>query len=445
MSATAPERRKRQRRGAQQVAPAIHWHEGMLLAPQHFQLASRRAEELLHYHVLAISPFHWGLIEFARTPLTEDVITVTKVEAVMPDGLLVMQAAEDAANLAIDLKKAEYRAAIEQGPQTVFLTIAARNPGERFEKRYGFADEHIQDENSAGGELEVAVLRPRLELTLTDSLPESSVGFPIARVEMRGSGIVEQKYEPPWLQVRKGSAIHTLCNELAVWMRGTAVSLEASIRHSSKSLHGVELLETRMLIHGLVSPLLAVEALLDSNVAHPFSLYVALASAIGNLPSRRVPARLPAYDHDHLLDVFGAVKKTAEEIKRTAIHAPYELHPFVAKDRSFRLQIEPSWVHHKLMIGVAAPEGAKPTDVDRWVIESTIAEAGELAHLLSVRATGVERKRVDGDVLPGASGVAFYELGKLKNDFAVASRELVIKNVNAGGPEEIVLYVNTET
>jgi hypothetical protein len=97
------------------------------------------------------------------------------------------------------------------------------------------------------------------------------------------------------------------------------------------------------------------------------------------------------------------------------------------------------------MIGVAAPEGAKPPDVDRWVIESTIAEAGELAHLLSVRATGVERKRVDGDVLPGASGVAFYELGKLKNDFAVASRELVIKNVNAGGPEEIVLYVNTET
>jgi len=438
-----PERRKRPRRRADQVASAIHWYEGMLLAPQHFQLASRRAEELLHYHACAISPFHWGLIEFARTPLVEDVLTVTKLEAIMPDGLLVAHTGGQGNELSIDFKKKEYRQALAEGPQTIFLTVAARNPGERFEKRYAFPDEQVKDENSAGDELKVAVLRPRLELTLTDSLPESSAGFPIARVEMRGSGVVEQTYEPPWLQVRTGSAIHALCTQLAVWMRATAVSLEASIRHSSKSLHGVELLETRMLIHSVFSGVPAVEALLDSDTAHPFSLYVALASAVGNLAGGRVPARLPAYDHEDLLRVFGAVKAAVDDIKRTAIHAPYELHAFTVKDGSFRLRIEPEWVCRKLMIGVATPQGAKAKDVDAWVRESTICDSGELARLLSVRATGITRTRVESEVLPAASDVTFYELAKLNDKFAAAALELVINNVNAGGPDEIVLYVNT--
>src|SRR5205085_2045670 len=184
---------------------------------------------------------------------------------------------------------------------------------------------------------------------------------------------------------------------------------------------------------------------LDSNTAHPFSLFLALASAVGNLAGGRVPARLPAYDHEHLLRVFGAVKAAVDDIKRTAIHAPYELHAFVVKDDSFRLRIEPEWACRKLMIGVATPQGAKATDVDAWVRESTISDAGELARLLSVRATGIKRTRVESEVLPAASDVTFYEIGTLSDEFAAAARELVIKNVSAGGPEEIVLYVNTES
>src|SRR5436190_1813629 len=59
---TARERRKgRAQTTAREVPGAIQWHEGMLLAPQHFQWLSLRQETLLQYHASAISPFHWGV------------------------------------------------------------------------------------------------------------------------------------------------------------------------------------------------------------------------------------------------------------------------------------------------------------------------------------------------------------------------------------------------
>ncbi|HYL06343.1 MAG TPA: hypothetical protein VE075_09905, partial [Thermoanaerobaculia bacterium] len=61
-AAPEPERRRaRAAATAYDVPPAIQWHEGMLLAPQHFQLFAQRQELLLQYHAAAISPFHWGV------------------------------------------------------------------------------------------------------------------------------------------------------------------------------------------------------------------------------------------------------------------------------------------------------------------------------------------------------------------------------------------------
>ena len=41
---------------ARDVPDAIKWHEGMMLAPQHFQQMALRGEQLLVYHVAAAAP-----------------------------------------------------------------------------------------------------------------------------------------------------------------------------------------------------------------------------------------------------------------------------------------------------------------------------------------------------------------------------------------------------
>ena len=74
---------------AHDLPGAIQWHEGMLLAPQHFQQLSIRHEELLHYHLMMISPFHWGIrrLKIDQVLLIEGTLRVQELEAIMPDGL----------------------------------------------------------------------------------------------------------------------------------------------------------------------------------------------------------------------------------------------------------------------------------------------------------------------------------------------------------------------
>src|SRR5262245_40941216 len=76
---------------ARDLPAAVQWHEGMLLAPQHFQQLAFRQEELLHYHTRLASPFHWGVqsIRIDMSLLGQNIIRVLEVDAVMPDGLVV--------------------------------------------------------------------------------------------------------------------------------------------------------------------------------------------------------------------------------------------------------------------------------------------------------------------------------------------------------------------
>ena len=43
------------------VEDRIQWHEGMLLAPQHFQQTSARLDSLVAWHTLLAAPFSWGV------------------------------------------------------------------------------------------------------------------------------------------------------------------------------------------------------------------------------------------------------------------------------------------------------------------------------------------------------------------------------------------------
>jgi type VI secretion system protein ImpJ len=433
------------RRAADEVTPAIHWTEGMLLAPQHFQLASRRSEELLHYQASIVSPFHWGVIELEPPQIKDGILTITSIEAVMPDGLVVSHPGKGGSDLTINLNK--HAEAIREKAQTIFLTVAAHRKGVRFDERYNHSKQNVTDETSAEDDLavEVEVLHPKVHLTFGGELASSSIAVPVARVEISGSAVVLSSYEPPWLQVRNESALHRICSELADLLRKKATSLATSIRNSSESTHGAQLLETRMLIHSMVSPLPALDALIDTNAAHPFSLYLALLSVAGNLAPGNVPPRLPAYDHEDPLRVFRHVEEKIHAIIEQAIHAPFELHTFEFKRDSFRLRIKPAWAGHELMLGVRAPEGANPSDVDQWVNECTIGESDDaLDSLILNRSIGLRRRRVTDAALPPSSGVVLYELKNPNASSFAAARELVIKNDNPGRPAEIVLYVNTE-
>ena len=82
---------------ARAIPEAVQWHEGMLLSPQHFQLAARRTEALSAYLLEAAAPFCWGVrrLQIDTALLLEAVFRVVELEAVLPDGLVVVYPASD--------------------------------------------------------------------------------------------------------------------------------------------------------------------------------------------------------------------------------------------------------------------------------------------------------------------------------------------------------------
>ena len=70
---------------ARDLPDLIQWHEGMLLAPQHFQQAEVRNEGLLHYHMGAAAPFHWGVrrLQIDSRALASGILNLSEIEAIL--------------------------------------------------------------------------------------------------------------------------------------------------------------------------------------------------------------------------------------------------------------------------------------------------------------------------------------------------------------------------
>ena len=80
----------------QPIVDPVEWFEGMLLAPQHFQLMNARVDSLVAWHTLAAAPFSWGVrrLVFDHGLLPAGVLRVLALDAIMPDGTAVTYSAE---------------------------------------------------------------------------------------------------------------------------------------------------------------------------------------------------------------------------------------------------------------------------------------------------------------------------------------------------------------
>ena len=444
---------RRNANAAKLVKPAVHWGEGMLLAPQHFQTAAMRGETLPYYHASAISPFHWGLMDFA-TELSEGILTVKRVEAVMPDGLVVRYpdfAALAAGDRDLTINLAAHAKEFADGkPHLVYLAVASREAGTRFAERYDHVATDVVAEDVTGDELQVEILKPRLKLLLRDTLETAYTGFPIAKVSLVNGAYVENEFVPPWLRIAPHSTLHTHCSRVRSRLRETASGLARRIEGQSASTHGAQLLERRMIINALVSALPPLEVILESGAAHPFTLYIALASVLGSVSTGRVPPDLPSYDHDDVLPRFQLVLRAIDRIIDESVQEKYTSWAFTFDREAFRLKLKTAWIGREMVLGVRIPRGRTREDVDRWIEGATIASSSRIEDLTHRRTRGVKRIFVTEHELIPMSGVVFYRLAQpfAPTDLVTGpGEELVIANDGAEEsirPDEILLYVRNE-
>jgi len=437
---------------ARDVPPPVQWHEGMLLAPQHFQQQSLRHELLVHYHAAATSPFHWGVrhLEIDAVALADGIFRVLELEAVLPDGLVVTHSAGDLPELSVDLTSRIDE--MKQTPVTVHLAVVARGRGLAVSERYASEDGGaIADENTGEGEVPVAVLKPKVQLLAGDDIAPKYVAFPLSRIAYRNETFTRARFEPPWLRVAPGSGIYELCSTLAARLREKGTFLAEQVRSPSSSASVPQLVDTKILVHCLIGELPAFEALLRSGVSHPFLLYVALCSLLGHvagLGRALVPPVLEPYDHNDLYASFDQLQSAISRSVAEGIHEAYTPYPFAVDGDEFCIAFDPDWTGRHVILGVRAPSGVSDQEMSAWVGRSVIASRSMIVPLRDRRVTGATRRQIDADAdLVPPRGVTLYTIAP-DAEFVHPGEELVVVNPGDGKrlrPDSIVLFVRNRT
>lgn len=430
---------------ASEVPPPIQWHEGMLLAPQHFQQMSLRHELLVHYHTSASAPYAWGVRHLEIDPVTlpDGKLRVLELEAVMPDGLLV-SFNRDLPELSIDLQ--DHVDAMKSKPVTMHLAVVARGAGLKFADRYTSSDGgSIADQNEAHDEIKIPVLKPVLQLLAGDEPAPMYVTIPIAKIAYRNESFTRTRFDPPLLRVARGSTVYDMCNTLASRLREKASFLAEQVRSPSSSASVTQLVDTKILVHCLAGELPAFEAILRSGAAHPFPLYVALCSVAGHvagLGQALVPPVFDPYDHNHLVATFDQVYNAVTKAIAQGVRESYLEYPFVHEGGEFHIQFDPDWSGRSVILGVRAPSGVSDHDMAQWVGASVIASRSMLLPLRDRRVTGAVRKQIDAeaDLVP-PRGMTLYSVSP-EEEFVKPGEDFVVLNPGVAlPPESIVLFV----
>ncbi len=440
-------------RSAQDLPEAIEWHEGMLLAPQHFQQMALRGEELTLYHTLTANPFHWGVRHLKVDPvlLVSGVLRVLELEAVMPDGLIVHHVQGEGEPLEIDLT--QYQERLARGRARIHLAVPARRPGGRPTAgelpRYRSAEgPPVSDEVSGENEMRIARMVPRLDLMLVDELPEKFTGFPVAEIALQEEAFTQTEFCPPALSIARTSPVGEACSALATKLREKAVFLaersKAPVAQSDKPM----LHQTQTVIHALVAGLPQFEAILKTDRCHPFPLYLALTTIVGHMTAvggALVPPSLPTYDHDDMRASFEAAIQFAIQMLDRVSEA-YVAIPFAEKDGVFDLTIDPAWCDEALTLGVRARAGMTEPDVIAWMESALIGSQPTLTSMQERRVLGAGRRRIDRDQaldLVPTRGVVLFRV-EIDPEFVEPGEPLLVLSGDRGRrepPQEIVLYV----
>lgn len=442
---------------AARIPAAILWHEGMLLAPQHFQQMARRHEDLLHYHMQQASPFHWGVVhcDIDQVLLAGGIFRVSRLEAIMPDGLLVQYGGAESLQIPLEL----HADRIKRTGVTAYLAVASQRGDGDAEARGTLARyvQHegapIADEATGQGELRIPRQVPRLHVQIWDTPPDKFVALPLGRIVFKDEAFaLSSAFAPPVLAVRPGSPIGAICAEVARRVREKAMFLAERARSPAIATRGALVGDNQRQVQALVAGLPALEVLVASGGAHPFQLYhslAALAGQVASLGSGLVPPPFRAYEHGNPLPGF---REMAEFVIRVldTVREAYVVVPFGFQQATFSLTLQPNWASDWLLVGVRPRNGQNDAEVAAWMEECVIASVSQIGGLRERRIRGAARRRLDAEAvsdLVAPRGVLLYAVQSGQN-FVVPNEGLLVHNPadtqGERAPSEMVLFVPTQ-
>jgi type VI secretion system protein ImpJ len=387
----------------------ILWHDGLLLAPVHFQQLTQRHEDLVAYHVRSGFQYAWGVRRLALQPgkLAQNVVAVAQLEAVLPDGLLVSRDERQAA-LQLKLSDAQLDRLRAPGERCIiYLAVPVEGKGQTAGPRL---------RNIEGDEEELCRVQPDARLvTETDLSPGAESHLPLLRLKFEKQQLQVESFVPPLLdtdlmpldgQPTLRAAGHSLYRRLA----DTERQLAAVAAECGERLRRLELREQ---LHCLSAGLPQLGGTLMLDALPPLQLYLALAHVLGHLAILRdltEPApEAPPYDHRDLRRtfdlLFALIDARLDTIERRCSELAFERS---AQGYSLMLGAEmlAGWPTRSLVAGTPAEgtpvllvgvRGQSADEAEQWIANAGIASAQQMDDVRERRVRGAPRYRVDAE------------------------------------------------
>ncbi len=384
----------------ERLPESLQWSEGMMLSPQHFQQNDIYWQQQLRHLMAQIQPYYWGVIDIAidEALLREGKVRIDRLQCVMPDGLVMQhEAATQDEVLYLDI--ADRDELKEQKPVRIHAAVPVRAEGAASQssaiQRYAsVAGELEVDENTGESRIQICRLRPRTTLFAGDNVPAKYISMPLLEVRRDIGGMFElTEYHPPLL--RSGAADFLGKYSL---QRGLA-ALTAQMREKARELsgtveqHGAETggMSQRFVLRHLAGALPELELLVQSQTAHPFDLYRALANVVGQISgiaSEPVPMKLAPYQHNNAVTGFlAAIRYIGDIVKR--LHVAYETLPFERPAAAvFERTLPVDGRTEKLLIELRPRPGQTTESMVQWLRQARIGATPLLPLLRQRRVPG---------------------------------------------------------
>lgn len=311
------------------------WHEGLILAPQHFQqqeqwlsFGQRRLAELA-----LVEP--WGIseVDIDEEALATGRLKLTRLKLRLPDGTLVDSATSDLLPPARDVARGVpahvaqvvVSAALPllgaDGLNCSFDDVALMRP-----RRYFREFVTVQDHHGTGTD-EIAVERLALRLMFDFEEQADAVACPVARLvrNMRGEFQLDPAFVPPCLVLSAHNRHGERVQRLSDILTAKAASLQARRRERSDgetAEFGTSDVQLFWLLHCIHAHWPDIAFFQSHPAQPPERLYGVLARLAGSLLTFSKDVELddlPPYDHQRQDEVFAALETLIRDLLNAVI------------------------------------------------------------------------------------------------------------------------------
>lgn len=379
------------------IKAGVQWHQGMLLEPQHFQHFSARCEHLVSLHASLNNPFYWGVVDLDidEALIGEGKLVLNGVSAIFQDGTVASNHGMiDAMPLSFSFKS--LLDSLDDKSLTIYLAICSDQ--ENKDALLPFEQKDVKDVYNPDYAINMPQVMPRLLLLPETRMNKKYIGFPVATVIESEGAFKLSAYVGPHVRVVKDSSISNMVLGLCKKLREKAKILEDSFLCADLEAQMDIQYEIPHKIATLTSLVPYVETLVQSESAHPMTIYFALAQWVGNLISLNntgmIPPALESYDH---LDIIHCLNKAIGHINAVidSVTSAYRAQIIRPVAGSFSINVANVADNDVIIVGLSPSVYHSQEDLKQWLMNAFMASNTQIERIILQRSHGAAREQVE--------------------------------------------------